>query len=71
MRRMRPIDFCKPTDLPSTCGSFDSSTFIEGDKVDALLLASAFAIALRDPFHCTAMFPCPLEQNGNRVGRRS
>lgn len=42
---MRPIDFCKPTDLPSTCGSFDSSIYIEGGTVDAVFLASAFAIA--------------------------
>jgi len=45
MWRMRPIDFCKPTDLPSTCGSFDSSIYIEGGTVDAVFLASAFAIA--------------------------
>lgn len=55
---MRPVDFCKPTDLPSTCGSFDSSTFVEGDKVDALFLASAFAIASPRSFSSfTAMSP--------------
>lgn len=64
MRRMRPVDFCKPTDLSSTCGSFDSSAFTEGDKVDALLLASAFAIALRDPFSCTAMSPALASRMG-------